>query len=86
MVWILHAIFLNEGRLAWQRRGMVWDSLAHLQQWKAAWIYGPRELWHTLSLVDARAFGLSVILMGLTVLLGVIRWRMVLGIQGLFIT
>src|SRR5438876_907958 len=83
MFWILHSIFLNEGRLAWERQGHSWQALSRGQRFEAAWASGPRELWHTLTLVDPTALVLSLICMGLTVLLGVLRWRMVLRVHGL---
>ena len=83
LLWICHAIFTNEGRLALQKQGLDWNHLARTQQWQAAWTHGPRELWHTLRLVNPAAFALSVVLMGSTLLLGVLRWRMVLRVQGL---
>ncbi|MBU6400399.1 MAG: flippase-like domain-containing protein [Verrucomicrobia bacterium] len=81
--WIFHAIFVNEGRLALRRQGLDWDRLGRAQQWSAAWSHGPRELWATLNLVGPMAFAVSVVWMGATVALGVIRWRMVLAVQGL---
>ena len=86
MVWILHAIFLNEGRLSWQREGQSWDALARPEQWHVAWSRGPRELWQTLTLVEPEALLLSILFMGLTILIGVIRWRMVLRVHGLHLS
>jgi uncharacterized protein (TIRG00374 family) len=83
MFWILHSIFLNVGRVVWERQGGAWAELSGIRQWEAAWSYGPRELWRTLSLVDPRAFLLSLAFMGLTIVLGVVRWRMVLRVHGL---
>jgi uncharacterized protein (TIRG00374 family) len=83
MLWILHTIFQNEGRQAWERQGHSWGELSRTQQWQAAWSHGPRELWHTLTLVDSMALLLSGLFMGLTILLGVIRWRMVLRVHGI---
>jgi len=83
MAWILQAIFQNEGRLAWQRQGHSWSQLSRTQQWRAAWWHGPRELWHTLTLVDPMALLFSVLFVGLTILLGVVRWRMVLRVHGI---
>ena len=83
MSWILHTIFQNEGRLAWERQGHSWSELSRTQQWTAAWSHGPRELWHTLTLVDTMAMLFSVLFMGLTILLGVVRWRMVLRVHGI---
>lgn len=44
---------------------------------------GPQELWRTISLVHPSAFLLSTALAGITVFLGVVRWRMVMEVQGL---
>jgi len=86
MSWILHTIFQNEGRLAWEQQGHSWSQLSRSQQWQAAWLYGPRELWHTLALVDSTSMLLSIVFMGLTILLGVVRWRMVLRVHGIELT
>ena len=83
LFWILHSIFLNEGRIAWERQGQAWEQLSRWQQWQAAWSKGPRELGHTLLWVDGRALALSLVFMGLTIALGVLRWRMVLRVHGL---
>jgi uncharacterized membrane protein YbhN (UPF0104 family) len=83
LLWIFHAIFVNEGRLTWQGQVPAWGSLDRLTQWRIGWTYGPRELWRTLRLVEPTAFALSLNFMGATVLLGALRWRMVLRVQGL---
>jgi uncharacterized protein (TIRG00374 family) len=85
LLWIFHAIFLNEGKLLWQRNGAKpdWTELPRADQWRQAWKEGPRELWHTVWVVKPVALALSVVFMGSTILLGVVRWRMVLRVQGL---
>jgi glycosyltransferase 2 family protein len=86
LVWIFHSIFTNEGRLAVERDGGVWDHLATGDQWRAAWQHGPRELWRTLCLLPPGAFVTAFLLVGATILLGVIRWRRVLRVQGLHLS
>jgi len=83
MCWIFHAIFTQEGRLALARQDIAWATLSRGEQWEAAWSHGPEELWRALSLVDPWALLASFGCMGLTILLGVLRWRRVLGVQGL---
>jgi uncharacterized protein (TIRG00374 family) len=83
MFWILHSIFINEGRQAWKRQGGNWETLSHQEQWRVAWSHGPRELWHALVLVQPAGLSLSVLLWGLTIVIGVFRWRMVMRVQGL---
>lgn len=83
LVWIFHTIFMNEGQRAYQRENLDWSKLSRAQQWHEAWQHGPAELWETIHLVEPAAFSLSLLFMGATVLLGVLRWRMVLNVHGL---
>jgi uncharacterized protein (TIRG00374 family) len=83
LAWILHAIFLREGQLTLSQQGVDWQKLSRAEKWEAAWQHGPKELWRTLTLISPGSLLNSIVLMGLTILLGVIRWRMVLGVQGL---
>ena len=81
--WIFHSIFLNEGHAEAQRLGVNWEQLARMQQWRLAWTTGPQELWRTVGLIRPAALAVSLALMCLTILIGVVRWRMVLEVQGL---
>lgn len=93
LLWIFHSIFVNEAReLA--RRGdlthdgqrVVWTAQQQpprAEQWRLGWQYGPPALWQTLRSVQPDALGLSFLLMGGTLFLGIARWRMVLNVQGL---
>ncbi|MEO7298807.1 MAG: lysylphosphatidylglycerol synthase transmembrane domain-containing protein [Verrucomicrobiota bacterium] len=83
LTWIFHSIFLKEGRLAAKKTGLVWEQLTRIEQWEMAWTTGSRELWKTVILVHPGALALSLVLVGMTILLGVIRWRLVLKVQGL---
>lgn len=86
MAWIFHAIFQNEGKLAAKEAGIEWSQLGRTEQWKWSWTHGPGELWKTLSLIQPGAFIESLGWMGLTLALGVARWRMVMGVPGLKLT
>ena len=81
--WVFHSIFLNEGRLAWERGGHAWSELSRADQWHMAWFHGPTELIRTLRLLEPWHGVLSVVFMGLTIVLGMLRWRMVLRVQGI---
>lgn len=83
LLWIVHSIFTVEGRQTWKDMGQVWEELSRWKQWTVAWSYGPGKLWNTLGLVGFQGLAFSLVCMGMTVLLGVIRWRMVLELQGL---
>jgi uncharacterized protein (TIRG00374 family) len=81
--WILHSIFLSDAKVETQRLGQNWDQMPRAEQWRMAWTRGPQDLWHTICLVHPAALALSLVLMCLTIIIGVIRWRMVLQVQGL---
>jgi hypothetical protein len=83
LLWIFHSIFMNDGRLAAQGSGLTWDTLPRAEQWRIAWTKGPQDLWRNLSLVHPSALALSLALVGLALWAGVVRWRMVLEVQGL---
>ena len=81
--WVFHSIFMKEGKTAAERQGINWSKLPQSEKWKIGWENGPRELWDNLSLISPGMFALSVLPMGLTIVLGIWRWRMVLAVHGL---
>lgn len=83
LAWIFHSIFLREARSLVEDRGEVWTHLSTSEQWQVAWTHGPAALWSTLTQVHPGAFILSIILVGITLMVGAIRWRMALVVQGL---
>jgi hypothetical protein len=83
LLWIFHSIFMNEGKIAAQNSGLDWSRMERLQQWRLAWTTGPQDLWRTLRLIQPGALLVSVLLVGLALLVGVVRWRIVLEALGL---
>ena len=81
LLWIFHCIFVNEARIS--HSSADWARLARMEQWRRGWTEGPTGLWQTLTSISPGWLAVSVLLMGVTVLLGVIRWRMVLRVHGL---
>ena len=69
--------------MAARQRGINWESLPRAEQWSQAWTVGPHELWAQVTLIHKGALALSVVLMAMTIVLGVVRWRMVLRVHGL---
>jgi uncharacterized protein (TIRG00374 family) len=83
LVSVFHSIFLKEAALELKRRGANWEAFNLGAKIQAAWTIGPEQLWHTLKLISPLVFGCSLIFMGLTVVLGMVRWRMVMAGEGL---
>ncbi len=91
LLWIVHSIFVNEARTQ-ARRGALpdasgqpvnWDRLSRLEEWRYGWRYGPPALAATLGSVSAPAFAAALALMGAMLVVGAVRWRIVLRAQGL---
>lgn len=91
LVWIFHAIFVLEGRQWWRGQpppapgvsAVPWESLPFLERSRLAWSHGPVEFWNKIRVVSPSSLAASLAFMGLTILLGVVRWRMVLRVHGL---
>jgi len=81
--WVFYQIFVDEGRSAFERQGGVWETLSRTQQWRVAWTRGPEELWGVIATVRPGPGALSLLFMGLTIVIGAVRWRMVMRVQGL---
>jgi glycosyltransferase 2 family protein len=80
LAWIFHTIFRNEAR---DHLGSQWQTLGGAEQFHKAWTIGPRALWTELSRVHPAALAASLLCIGAVIILNVIRWRMILKVQGL---
>lgn len=83
LVWVFHQIFVGEGRLAWERDGLSWESLSRTEQCRIAWTRGPAELWRVVAGVRPHPAISSLVFMGATIFIGALRWRLVMSVQGL---
>lgn len=86
VAWILHAIFAGEAENALNLEGRNWAELTLSEQVSESWSIGPASLWKTISGVNLGWLLASLVFMGLTILIGVIRWRIVLDVQGLHLS
>lgn len=83
---ILHIIFCNEAQLHLAGSGTRWESLTKWEQRKLAWSRGPAELVGTARRLDAGSTVLALVLCGVPVVMGGLRWRRALRVQGLEIS
>lgn len=83
LAWIFNAIFAIEASQIAKSQNLDWDHLPRLDQWHMAWRHGPGALWQTLTGIEPWALAASLVLMGATLGLGILRWRLVLRVQGL---
>lgn len=80
---ILHVIFCNEAQLHLSTTGQSWEALSRWDQRKLAWSRGPVELWRTANTLDWTNLFLALGLCGVPVVVGGLRWRSALRVQGL---
>jgi uncharacterized membrane protein YbhN (UPF0104 family) len=59
-----------------------WKGLPRIEQWRLGWRHGPGALWQSVRSIEPSMFAVSLVLMGLTLLFGILRWQMVLRVQG----
>jgi len=83
LAWIVQLIFYNEARISWDRSGGDWKALTRGERFELAWTHGPAGLLQTLRSVQPGYLALSLALMGAILVLGVLRWHMILRVQGL---
>ena len=79
VAWILNVIFAGEAEL----QVKDWARLSFGEQVRESWTIGPTGLWKTISGVDIGWLLASLVFMGATIFIGVVRWRLVLAVQGL---
>ena len=83
LFWILHSIFLHEAQLSWGDQDPAWSNLTYWQQGRIAWTQGPAQLLAVIADLHPVGFGVSLLFMGATIFIGVVRWRMILSVHGL---
>jgi uncharacterized protein (TIRG00374 family) len=64
---------------------VVWNKSQQpprVEQWRLGWKYGPPALWTTVRSVKPIPLAISVIVVGVAVGIGVVRWRVLLAAGG----
>ena len=82
---IFHIIFCNEAQLHLAASGQSWEALGKWEQRRLAWSVGPVELWRTVQRLSPFHVAMAMGACGVPVLLGGLRWRRALVVQGLSI-
>lgn len=80
---IFHVIFCNEAQLHLASSGQSWESLGKWDQRRLAWSRGPMELWRTFGRLSVQHWLVALGCCGIPVILGGLRWRRALRVQGL---
>jgi uncharacterized protein (TIRG00374 family) len=83
LAWAFHAIFHDQCRTLLASRGIDLDAIPRFERWALVWRLGPAELGRMLIGISPGWLILSILLWGLTIVLGAWRWLLVLRSQGL---
>lgn len=86
LLWIFHAIFMEQGKLLAASGAYHWQELSRWEQWRMAWSIGPGALYDILVLTHWAYFLPSLLCVGATVTLGAWRWHLLLRAQGIAVT
>ncbi len=81
LAWAFHAIFHDQTRDVLSSRGVDLDAAPRMERWAIVWRLGPAELARTILAVEPAWLGASILLWGLTIVLGAWRWRLILRSQ-----
>jgi uncharacterized protein (TIRG00374 family) len=85
LAWILQLIFYNEAfhHFVSEGREQDWHVMTRWERLQVAWTYGPRGVWMTLKSMKLLYLGFAILTMGGILLLGVLRWHIILKVHGL---
>ncbi|MFN0066747.1 MAG: YbhN family protein [Limisphaerales bacterium] len=83
LFWVFHAIFHDQARDVLAAQGVVLDALPRLERWGLVWRVGPAQLARTVVRIHPGWLAVSCLLWGVTLLVGVWRWQLVLRAAGI---
>jgi uncharacterized protein (TIRG00374 family) len=83
LAYLFNGIFHKEAASYFESQNIDPDALNWTERARIVWSVGPQSLWHALQKIDPLWFAASVVCAGIPALLGVIRWRWILHVQGL---
>ena len=83
LAYLFNGIFHKEALTYFQAHNIDPDALSWSERAKIVWTVGPQALWDALRKVDALWLAAAVICAGIPAVLGILRWKWILHVQGL---
>jgi glycosyltransferase 2 family protein len=83
LAYLFHGIFKKEALDYFQAHNLNPDTLSWSERTRIIWSVGPQVLWDAVRKVDALWLTAAVICAGLPAVLGILRWKWILDVQGL---
>ena len=83
LAYLFNGIFHKEALDYFQAHNIDPDALSWSERARIVWSVGPQALWDALRKVDALWLTAAVICAGIPAVLGILRWKWILHVQGL---
>ena len=83
LAYLFNSIFQKEALQYFEAHDIDPDALNWIERARIVWSVGPQSLWHEFQKIHVLWLAASVACMGVTFVLGIIRWQWVLRVQGL---
>src|ERR1039458_3566421 len=83
LAYLFNGIFHKEALDYFAARNIDPDALSWVERARIVWSVGPQALWHEFQKIDPLWFTASVLAAVMPAILGIIRWRWILHVQGL---
>lgn len=83
LAYLFNSIFQKEAAKYFEDHKINPETLNWSERAQIVWTQGPQALWQVFQQVNIWWFVLGTLAMGLVCLLGIIRWQMILRVQGL---
>jgi uncharacterized protein (TIRG00374 family) len=83
LAYLFNNIFHKEALNYFDTHSIDPDSLNWVERARIVWGVGPQTLWHEFQKIDPLWFAAAIICAGIPAVLGMIRWRWILHVQGL---
>ncbi|HUJ12115.1 MAG TPA: lysylphosphatidylglycerol synthase transmembrane domain-containing protein [Verrucomicrobiae bacterium] len=83
LAYLFNSIFHKEAAGYFESYQIDPSALSWMERARIVWSVGPQSLWDAFQKISPSWFALAVICAGIPAVLGVIRWRWILKVQGL---
>ena len=83
LAYLFNGIFHKEALDYFEAHSIAPDSLNWVERARIVWSVGPESLWHEFQKIDPLWFAAAIISAGIPSVLGIVRWRWILHVQGL---
>src|SRR5215204_6206409 len=86
LAYLFNSIFQKEAKAHFVANQINPDQLSWWDRTQIVWTEGPRALWGVFRSCDPMWFLLGVLCVGVVCVFGILRWRLILRVQGIHLS